>query len=82
MSYTVKNGVLPNTPGKMDFVNVVFCLFVCLLFFVFVFMEEKEIGNMVKMGCEHSNCNCLSKICLDSSIIVCLYTEVCTLFQL
>ena len=34
MSYTVKNGVLPNTPGKMDFVNVVFCLFVCLLFFV------------------------------------------------
>ena len=36
MSYTVKNGVLPNTPGKMDFVNVVFCLFVCL-FVVFCF---------------------------------------------
>ena len=53
MSYTVKNGVLPNTPGKMDFVNVVFCLFVCLFVvfccFLFLFIwKRRGLGTWLK----------------------------------
>ena len=47
MSYTVKNGVLPNTPGKMDFVNVVFCLFVCCFLFLFIW-KRRRLGTWLK----------------------------------